>query len=195
MKKYILASKNKHKAEEIKEILGEGFEIITQTEAGAGNIEVIEDGTTFEENAAKKAEQIMKALNMPVIADDSGLCVDYLNGAPGVHTARFAGEHATDEENIAKLLSELHDVPPEKRGARFVCVIALAEPGKKTQFFRGESMGIIAAEKSGNGGFGYDPIFYKEEFKATMAELTAEEKNKISHRGAALRAFRDAIIK
>ena len=195
MKKYILASKNKHKAEEIKEILGEGFEIITQTEAGAGDIEVIEDGATFEENAAKKAEQIMKALNMPVIADDSGLCVDYLNGAPGVRTARFAGEHATDEENIAKLLSELHDVPPEKRGAMFVCVIALAEPGKKTQFFRGESIGRIAAEKSGNGGFGYDPIFYKEEYKATMAELTAEEKNKISHRGAALRAFRNAIIK
>ena len=100
---------------------------------------------------------------MPVIADDSGLCVDYLNGAPGVHTARFAGEHATDDENIAKLLSELDGVTPEKRGARFVCVIALAVPGKKTQFFRGESIGRIAAEKSGNGGFGYDPIFYNEE--------------------------------
>lgn len=195
MKKYILASKNKHKAEEIKEILGEGFEIITQTDAGAGDIEVIEDGATFEENAAKKAEQIMHALNLPVIADDSGLCVDYLNGAPGVHTARFAGENATDEENISKLLSALDGVPSEERGAKFVCVIALAEPGKETRFFRGESKGKIAEEKHGNGGFGYDPIFYKEEFGATMAELSAEEKNRISHRGAALRAFRDAIIK
>lgn len=193
MKKFVLASKNKSKAAEIKEILGSGFEIITQSEAGADKIDVVEDGGSFEENAAKKAEQIMQALNMPVIADDSGLCVDCLNGAPGIYTARYAGENASDDDNISKLLSALEGVPAEQRGAKFVCVIALAEPGKPTRFFRGETIGRIAEKKSGCGGFGYDPVFYKDEFNATMAEISPEEKNKISHRGAALRAFRNAL--
>lgn len=193
MKKFVLASKNQHKAEEIKAILGEGFEIVTQTEAGAGDIEVIEDGATFEENAAKKAEEIMAATGMSVIADDSGLCVDALDGAPGVYTARYAGEHATDEENITKLLGALEGVPDSERGARFVCVIALAEPGKETRLFRGECEGYIGYEKSGNDGFGYDPVFYSPVCGMTLAEAPAEVKNAISHRSAALEAFRSDV--
>lgn len=193
MKTYVLASKNQHKAEEIKLILGEGYEIITQTEAGAGEIEVIEDGVTFEENAVKKAETIMKATGRPCIADDSGLCVDYLEGAPGVYTARYAGENATDGENIQKLLTALDGVPKEKRGAQFVCVIALSEPNKPTRVFRGECKGRILTEKHGESGFGYDPVFYDEKMEKTLAEMTTEEKNSISHRGGALKRMKEAL--
>lgn len=193
MKTYVLASKNQHKAEEIKAILGEGYEIITQTEAGAGDIEVIEDGVTFEENAVKKAETIMQATGRPCIADDSGLCVDYLEGAPGVYTARYAGENATDGENIQKLLTALDGVPKEKRGAQFVCVIALSEADKPTRVFRGECKGRILTEKHGESGFGYDPVFYDEKMEKTLAEMTAEEKNSISHRGDALKRMKEAL--
>lgn len=189
MQTYILASKNSHKAEEIRNILGDGFSIITQTEAGAGEIEVIEDGTTFEENAAKKAETIMQATGKPCIADDSGLCVDFLGGAPGVLTARYAGEHATDAENIGKLLTALDGVPTQDRTARFVCVIAVARPGKATQLYRGECEGRILTERHGENGFGYDPIFYTETYQKSLAEVSAEEKNAISHRSRALRAM------
>lgn len=189
MQTYILASKNSHKAEEIRNILGDGFSIITQTEAGAGDIEVIEDGTTFEENAAKKAETIMQATGKPCIADDSGLCVDFLGGAPGVLTARYAGEHATDAENIGKLLTALDGVPTQDRTARFVCVIAVAKPGEVTQLYRGECEGRILTERHGENGFGYDPIFYTETYQKSLAEVSAEEKNAISHRSRALRAM------
>ena len=189
MQTYILASKNQHKAEEIKQILGEGYEIITQTDAGAGDIEVVEDGATFEENAKKKAETIMQATGKPCIADDSGLCVDYLGGAPGIYTARYAGEHATDLENIQKLLSALEGVPQENRGAQFVCVIAVAVPGEETRFYRGECHGRILTEIRGEGGFGYDPIFYVEEYQQSLAEVPAEVKNAISHRSKALNAM------
>lgn len=189
MQTYILASKNSHKAEEIRNILGDGFSIITQTEAGAGEIEVIEDGTTFEENAAKKAETIMQATGKPCIADDSGLCVDFLGGAPGVLTARYAGEHATDAENIGKLLTALDGVPTQDRTARFVCVIAVARPGEATQLYRGECEGRILTERHGENGFGYDPIFYTETYQKSLAEVSAEEKNAISHRSRALRAM------
>ena len=186
MQTYILASKNQHKAEEISQILGEGYTIITQTQAGVGDIDVVEDGATFEENAAKKAETIMQATGKPCIADDSGLCVDYLGGAPGIYTARYAGENATDGENIEKLLTALDGVPTEQRSAQFVCVIALAEPGKETRLFRGECHGRILTEKRGESGFGYDPVFYIEDLKQSLAELPAEGKNAISHRFAAL---------
>ncbi len=191
MKTYILASKNAHKAAEISAILGEEYHIITQTDAGVGDIEVIEDGATFEENAIKKAETIMQATGKPCIADDSGLCVDYLDGAPGVYTARYAGENATDGENIQKLLSALEGVPTEQRGAQFVCVIALAQPGEKTQVFRGECCGTILTEKRGDNGFGYDPIFYVNQYDQSLAELPAEIKNSISHRFAALNALKN----
>lgn len=183
---FVLASKNKNKAKEIQQILGDNYNVITQTEAGAGDIDVIEDGTTFEENAVKKAEEIMKALNCPTIADDSGLCVEFLNGDPGVYTARYAGENATDQENITKLLSALKDVTFDKRGAKFVCTIALAIPGEETKTFRGECEGKIAFEPAGESGFGYDPIFYVESYDATMAQLDSHVKNAISHRFKAL---------
>lgn len=184
--KLILASKNKHKAEEMQAILGERITLITQDEAGAGDIDVIEDGNTFEENAIKKAVTVMEATGLPCIADDSGLCVDALGGAPGIYTARFAGENATDDDNIQKLLSELDGVETEKRTARFVCVIALSFPGKEPVTFRGECEGLILTEKHGKNGFGYDPVFYIEQFGKAMAELPAEVKNSISHRSRAL---------
>lgn len=187
--KLVLASHNKHKAEEIKNILGDGFEVITQSEAGFSG-EVTEDGETFEENAAKKAETVMKALNVPVIADDSGLCVEALGGAPGVHTARYAGEGATDEENIKKLLEAMKDVPDGKRDAEFKCTIALSVPGEETKLFSGSCRGSILREKSGCDGFGYDPVFFTPVFKKSLASVSQSEKNSISHRGEALRKFK-----
>lgn len=187
MKTFVLASKNKHKAEEIRQILGEEFEILTMDEAGVGELAIVEDGSTFEENAAKKAETVMRECKRPTIADDSGLCVEALEGAPGVYTARYAGTYATDEDNIQKLLEALKDVPPMERGASFVCVIALAEPGADTRLFRGECNGRIAQEKKGESGFGYDPVFYVEQYGKTMAQLEHPVKNAISHRGAALK--------
>ncbi len=191
METYILATKNEHKAEEISAILGEGYTILTQTKAGAGDIEVVEDGITFEENAIKKAETIMKATGKPCIADDSGLCVDYLDGAPGIYTARYAGENATNQDNINKLLSALEGVPMEQRGAKFVCVIALAQPGEETKIFRGECPGFILTEERGENGFGYDPIFYVNQYEKSLAELPAEIKNGISHRFNAIDAFKN----
>ena len=186
----ILASKNRHKAQEMQEILGDKITLITQDEAGVGNLEVIEDGDTFEANAIKKAKTVMEATGLPCIADDSGLCVDALGGAPGIYTARFAGEGATDDQNIQKLLAELDGVEQEKRTARFVCVIALCVPGKEPQTFRGECEGIILTEKHGENGFGYDPVFYVEQFGKAMAELPSEVKNSISHRSRALAKLR-----
>lgn len=188
--KLILASKNKHKAEEMQAILGDKITLVTQDEAGAGDIEVVEDGNTFEENAIKKAVTVMEATGLPCIADDSGLCVDALDGAPGIYTARFAGENATDDDNIQKLLTELEGVETEKRTARFVCVIALSFPGKEPVTFRGECEGFIMTEKHGENGFGYDPIFYVEQFEKAMAELPAEVKNSVSHRSRALEKIR-----
>lgn len=192
--KFVLASKNKHKAEEIKSILGSDFEIITQDEAGFFG-EVIEDGKTFEENAIKKAETIMNEINLPTIADDSGLCVKALGGAPGIYTARFAGENATDDENISLLLNKLKDVPEEERDAEFVCVIALAVPNKETLTFKGKCEGRILFEKMGESGFGYDPVFYTPVFEKSLAEISADEKNSISHRFCALKAFKDYLNK
>ncbi len=193
MKTYVLASKNAHKAEEIKAILGEGYQILTQTDAGVGDVDVVEDGTTFEENAVKKAETIMKLTGKPTIADDSGLCVDYLEGAPGVYTARYAGENATDEENIQKLLTALEGVPCHQRGAQFVCVIALAVPGEETRLFRGECPGRITEAPKGEDGFGYDPVFYYEKYAMTLAEMEPHIKNAISHRSQALRKMADGV--
>ncbi len=190
--KFVLASHNKHKAEEIKSILGEGFEIITQDEAGFSG-EVVEDGSTFEENAIKKAETVMKAVNLPTVADDSGLCVSYLGGAPGIYTARFAGEGATDSDNINKLLGELKNAKEGERSAEFVCTIALSVPGKETVTFTGRLSGSILFEKAGESGFGYDPVFYTPVFEKSLAEISADEKNSISHRGRALKAFKEYL--
>jgi len=163
---------------------------------------VVEDGDTFEANARKKAEVYSRYLpGEIVIADDSGLEVDALNGAPGVHSARYAapdlhnkGRHQADantddEANNARVLRELKNVPPEKRSARFVCVLVAARDGKTLATFRGEAQGIILDAPRGTNGFGYDPLFYFPQIKKTFAELTAEEKSKYSHRGSAFRKF------
>ncbi len=189
--KLVLASKNKHKAEEVRAILGEDIEVLTMDEAGCGELEVVEDGTTFEENAVKKALAVMQRTGLCSIADDSGLCVDALFGAPGVYTARFAGEGASDNENIEKLLSELEGVCEEERTAKFVSVIALVKSNEPPVTYRGEVCGRILLEKRGENGFGYDPVFYLPQFDASMAEIPAEVKNSISHRYNALKLMKE----
>ena len=184
--KLVLASQNRHKAEEIQSILGEDIKLLTLDEVGCKDLEIIEDGDTFEANAVKKAVTVMEKTGLPSIADDSGLCVDALGGAPGIYTARFAGEGATDDQNISKLLKALEGVEMSERTARFVCVIALAYPDREPVTFYGDCQGKILTEKRGENGFGYDPIFYVERFEKTMAELPADVKNSISHRSNAL---------
>jgi XTP/dITP diphosphohydrolase len=163
---------------------------------------VVEDGLTFEENARKKAEEYNRqAAGEIVVADDSGLEVDALDGAPGVHSARYAapdlfdvqphlaGENTDDEANNARVLRELKDVPPERRTGRFVCVLAAARDGQTLATFRGTAEGVILDSPRGTGGFGYDPLFYFPQIQRTFAELSAEEKARYSHRGAAFRQF------
>ena len=201
MKQFIIASNNKHKIEEIKEILKDfKFEIYSLKDKNI-NIDVEEDGTTFEENSKKKAVEIVKHLKSKgendfiVMADDSGLEVDYLNGAPGVYSARYSGEHGDDKSNNKKLLKELEGVTKDKRTARFVCVITAINSDLEEVVVRGECEGIIQNELSGSEGFGYDPLFYVEEYKTTFAEVTSEQKNKISHRGRALEKLKKDIDK
>lgn len=182
--KVVLASNNKNKLIEIKKILLPlGFEVISQSEAGV-NIEVEETGTTFEENALLKAKAIHAICKEAVIADDSGLEVDFLNKAPGVYSHRYAGENANDTDRCNKILSELQGVPLEKRTARFVCVIQFIDKYGVIKTARGECEGIIGTEISGNNGFGYDPIFMVGD--KSFAEISSDEKNKISHRANAL---------
>lgn len=186
--KILVATGNQGKLKEIREIL-EGIEIIGMRDVGI-DIEVEENGETFQENAFIKASEIAKLTDMPVLADDSGLCVDVLDGAPGVFSARFAGENANDNENTEKLLSLLKDVPEEKRTARFVCSMCLYFPdGSTIESFASGSEGIIINEKRGENGFGYDPVFFALDLHKTYAEMTMEEKNQVSHRKAALVAL------
>lgn len=159
------------------------------------DIDVIEDGKTFEENALKKAYTYHKATGFPCIADDSGLEVDYLKGAPGVYTARYAGDGATDQENIVKLLREMESAPEDQRNARFVCAIALVLADGTAIITRGVCDGIIAHEMRGSNGFGYDPVFYVPEYNMTFAELDDVVKNRISHRAKALEQMKKYIKK
>lgn len=183
----VLASNNAGKIKEMKEILQPfGITVHSQREAGV-SIEVAETGKTFAENALLKATAIYQHLHCPVIADDSGLIVDALNGEPGVHSHRFAGEDATDEQRCQKILEEMQAVPTEKRTARFACVICYLNEEGKAQFFTGYCEGKIGTVPKGKNGFGYDPIFVVG--SKTMAEMTEEEKNAVSHRGRALAAF------
>ncbi|MFZ4450587.1 XTP/dITP diphosphatase [Salibacterium aidingense] len=184
MKTIIIATKNQGKVKEFKNLFGTEVEVKSLLDINMEDIP--ETGDTFEENAVLKAEAITDALQVPAIADDSGLEVDALNGRPGVYSARYAGEDKNDDANTAKLLAELDGVPKEERSARFVCVIAAAAPDTSTETFRGTCEGQIALAKAGKGGFGYDPVFYVPEQGATMAELPPEEKNAISHRYHAL---------
>lgn len=189
--KVILASNNKHKLEEIRKITAPlGYEVISQSEAGC-NFDVEETGTTFEENAVLKAKAVYEKMKMPVISDDSGLEVDYLNGAPGVYSHRYAGENATDADRCAKLLSELSGIEKEKRTARFVCVICFIDENGAETVIRGTCEGYIGTEPLGDNGFGYDPVFMYGE--RSFAEISAEEKNSVSHRADALRKFSETI--
>lgn len=189
--KVILASNNKHKLEEIKKILTPlGYDVLSQAEAGC-DIDVDETGTTFEENAALKAQAVYDRMKTAVIADDSGLEVDYLNGAPGVYSHRYAGENATDADRCAKLLSELSGVETEKRTARFVCVICFIDENGNKKVIRGTCEGIIGTEPRGENGFGYDPVFMYGD--RSFAEVSSEEKNTVSHRADALRKFSEIL--
>ena len=190
--KVILASQNQHKLVELSAILSQlGFEIALESEYGL-HVDVDETGTTFEENSLLKAEAVMKASGMPVLADDSGLMVDALDGAPGVYSARY-GHKSSDAERIAYLLENLKDVPAEKRTAKFVCVITCLWPDGRRIVARGECPGQILFAPKGTGGFGYDPVFYLPELEKTYAELASEEKNAISHRGNALKILKEEL--
>ena len=185
MKQIILATKNKNKLVEVKAVLGNDYEVLSMEDIGI-DVDVEENGTTFEENATIKAEAIYKICGKPVMADDSGLEIDYLDKKPGVLSARFLGHDTSYDIKNAKILEMLEDVPEEKRTARFVCSIAVAFPDRDTVVVRDTIEGIIGYESAGENGFGYDPIFYVPELKKTTAQLSMEEKNKISHRGKAL---------
>lgn len=185
MKKLILATGNAGKARELRALMAHlPVEILTLKDLD-DLPPIIEDGDSFEANAAIKAELIARHTGLPTIADDSGLCVDALDGAPGIYSARFAGAAHDDAKNNALLLERLAGIPYEKRTAHFVCVIAMVRPGEAPVFSRGEVQGHILEAPRGEGGFGYDPLFFVDELGQGMAELSAEAKNKISHRGRA----------
>lgn len=194
--KLLLATNNAHKAQEIREILSGSFsDIMTMREAGI-ELEVEENGTTFRENALKKAVETLAFAGDrfdAVLADDSGLCVDALDGAPGVYSARFSGEGHNDAANNAKLIALLKDVPENKRTARFCCCVALARTGMDPIAVQGEVEGTILYAARGENGFGYDPFFYYAPFGKSFAELSAEEKNAVSHRRRALNLLREAL--
>lgn len=190
MTELIVATKNKGKAAEFREMLVPyGFEVKTLLDFPDRMPDIEETGTTFQENAQLKAEEISTLLNKPVIADDSGLAIDYLQGRPGVYSARYAGEPTDDRLNYEKVLNEMKGVPASDRTARFICVLAFAQPGKQTIFIEGTCEGAITTEARGTNGFGYDPIFVPTKYDKTMAELEASEKNELSHRYHALVAF------
>lgn len=183
----IAATGNQGKVKEIRAILGKlGFEIFSLRDMKI-ETEIEENGESFEENALIKARTIAKMTKKAVIADDSGLCVDALGGAPGIYSARYAGENATDEMRIQKLLESMKNVPSEDRGAHFVCAVALVLPDGREFTVRGCVYGHIALAPEGNGGFGYDPVFCSDETGRIFACMSAEEKNAISHRSRALK--------
>ena len=188
--KAVLASKNQHTLAEISKIVAQfGMELVLQSELGL-DIDVDETGETFEENSMLKARAVMEASGMPAIADDSGLMVDALDGAPGVYSARYGGSHdRTDEERYRYLLSNLENVPDEKRGAKFVSVITLLYPDGHAIVARGECPGTILHAPRGENGFGYDPVFFVTSEGKSMAELSPERKNEISHRARALQVL------
>lgn len=188
MRKILIATKNKGKAIEYRKIFEpKGFDVITLLDLDSSEIpEIIENGSSFEENATIKAQALTTKFDMTVLADDSGLCVDALNGAPGIYSARYAGDH-DDQANRQKLLKELQGTLTEKRTAHFHTSIVVTHPHKKALSVSGEAQGRILEEERGNQGFGYDPLFYSFDLKKAFAEVSTEEKNKVSHRGKAVR--------
>ncbi len=194
MKKLIFATGNENKMKEIRMILGDlDYEILSMKEAGI-DVDIVEDGKTFEENAMIKAKAISKIANCLVLADDSGLEVDYMDKQPGIMSARWMGEDTSYRIKNQKIIDNLEGVPKEQRTARFVCAIAAAFPDGKVITKRGTIEGIIGYEERGENGFGYDPIFFVPEYGKTTAELSPEEKNKISHRGKALRMMKPELM-
>lgn len=193
--KFVLSSQNVKKLEEMKRILEPmGIELSTASEMGFCD-DVEETGTTFSENAFIKAKAACDALNIPAIADDSGLCVDYLDGAPGIYSARFAGEGHDDEQNNDKLLTLLSGVPHEKRSAKYVSAISVVFPDGRNFSVVGECHGYIGTERKGTAGFGYDPLFIVGEGSRTFGEYSAEEKDAVSHRGNSLRKLQKELPK
>lgn len=193
MKEILIATKNKGKVLEFQQLFSHfGYEVKSLLDI-ENSIDVIEDGATFNENAIKKAETIARHFNIPTLADDSGLIVEALNGKPGVYSARYAGEAKNDIANLEKVLDEMKHVPDDKRGASFHCSLALAQPSENTIVVEGTCQGVITKKPFGEHGFGYDPIMYIPSLKKTMAELTKEEKNKISHRANALKKLKAVL--
>ena len=189
--KLVLASKNVHKLTEMRDILSQlGVEVVLESDVGV-DVDVEETGETFEENAFLKARAVMEASGLPAIADDSGLCVDAMNGGPGVYSARFGGEGLTDPERYRLLLDMMRG--QLDRRCRFVSCICCCFPGGDTLTARGECEGTLAYAPKGPDGFGYDPVFFVPGMKKTFAEMSPEEKNAVSHRGAALRQFRQKL--
>ena len=189
----VLASHNLNKAQEIQMLLGNQFHVIPQQAFDIPPIE--ETGSTFEENALLKAKAVYDIIGLPVIGDDSGLEVVALNNQPGVYSSRFAGDNASDDDNIDKLLRKMHNIPTEKRTARFRCVLAFLGTSSDDQpvFFEGEWAGYIAKERTGKNGFGYDPVFVDLQSNLTAAELESDQKNKISHRGMAMQSLKSYL--
>lgn len=189
----IFATGNEGKMREIRQILADsGYEILSMKEAGV-DLDIVEDGTTFEENALIKAKAVMEATGELTLADDSGLEIDAFGGEPGVYSSRYLGEDTPYTEKNQEILDRMKDVPEEKRGARFVCVIAAVFPDGQTRTTRGTMEGIIGYESNGENGFGYDPIFYLPELKKYSAQLSSDEKNQLSHRGQALRKMKEVL--
>ena len=192
--KVVLASKNPHKLVEISQITKEfGFELVLQSELGV-DIDVEETGTTFEENSLQKARAVMEATGLPALADDSGIAVDALDGAPGVYSARYGFDESLDDwGRMMLLLKNTEQVPDGQRQAQFVCVITFVDPEGKVIQARGEILGELTREPRGDNGFGYDPIFYYPPFGKTTAEVSSEMKHQVSHRGNALRVLREKL--
>lgn len=195
MKEIFIATSNPNKVREFKEMLTPlGYEVKSLKDIDE-KIEIVEDGNTFEENAYKKAKAVYDVLHKEVISDDSGLCVDAMGGRPGVLSARFMGEDTPYEAKNQYIIDELEDVPTDKRGAQFVCVICWIKENGEHELYRGVVEGMIAHEAVGTNGFGYDPIFYYPEFKTTLADVSDEEKNDVSHRGKACKMLVEAMQK
>ena len=192
--KVVLASKNKHKLEEISKITEKfGFQLVLQSELGV-DIDVDETGTTFEENSLLKAEAVMKATGLPALADDSGIAVDALNGEPGIYSARYGFDDSLDDwGRLLLLLKNTEHVPDGQRQAQFVCVITMITPEGKTIQARGEIHGDLLREARGENGFGYDPIFYYPPMGLSTAEMSPEDKNRVSHRANALKVFYEKL--
>ncbi len=190
----VLATNNRHKIEEISAIAeGLGFRVLSKREAGLEDFEVEEDGVTFEENAEKKARALYERLRCAALADDSGLVVDALDGAPGVYSSRYAGEEGNDAKNNEKLLKELEGLPPEQRTARFVCTLVLIQKDGTKITASGQVEGRILDAPRGSGGFGYDPLFLPDGFDHSFGEAPPAEKNAVSHRSRALRQLAEAL--